>query len=447
MLLNKSLNKFIIILLIFFINISNIFAENLLEIYYLAVDNDPTVLAAKQSYLAEAEQVVGSRSKILPNAFFSGSQNRGQISSKVGGLEQFKYDSKQYSLNIMQPIFHAVNWLNYAATKKQTLSSLKKYEDIEQKLILRVAEQYFAVLAAIDQLATSKAIKESFAKRLEQAAKQLKVGVIAVTDLNDAQARLDIARAKEIADINALRTAKENLMQIVGKFIDNIFLLKKQMPLIPPNPENIEAWLEKARKYNIKLQAARLDVVAARELARASACGHLPTINLRGSVSKNKNPPSSKAVPQERTKTKEIAASLELPIFSGGSVIANTQAAIFKTNAAMHQLEAAYRDAESSVRIAYNTILTQISQIEALQQSVKSSQIALKATQAAYTVGTRTIVDVLNAQSDILNVQKDYAHARYGYIMSALKLKQATGALSVIDLEQINTYLEAEKSE
>ena len=443
MLLNKILkNGLILFFGLIFIN-SNLCAENLIEIYRLAAENDPTVLGARQNQLADAEQLIIARARMLPSISFSGDQTYGRRTDDLYVLRKTKYNSNQYALNIAQPIFQVVDWMNYSAVKKQTLSSLKKYEDIEQKLFLRVAEQYFAVLAAIDQMETSRSTKQAFAKRLEQSTQQFKVGVAAITDVNDAQARLDTACAKEIADVNALRTAKEALSQIVGKFIDHISPLKHQILLVSPQPEQIEPWIEKARKYNIKLQAARLDVEAARESVRISSSKHLPSVSLNGSLNSSKVPPPG----VDRLSSREIAVNLDVPIFSGGATVAATQAAIFKTNAALQQLEAAYRDTESNTRVAYNSVLTQISQVGALSQCVKSSKIALKATQAAKVAGTRTIVDVLNAQSDLLNAQRDYAKARYEYIMNGLKLKQVTGSLNIVDLVQVNNLLEEEKKE
>lgn len=445
MLLN-NLIRFIktnIIYILFSVNAAgSIFAENLLETYLLAVENDPVILGSRQTYLADNEQLIISRAKILPNISFSGVQNYGKETDKLYFLQNTPYNSKNYALSINQPIFQIVDWMNYAATQKQTLAALKKYEDTEQNLILRVAQQYFVVLAAIDQLETSKSAKQAFSKRLEQATQQFKVGVAAVTDINDAQARLDNSRAKEIVDANALKTAKEQLSQIVGRYVDNINLLKSQIPLVAPEPAQIEPWIDKARQYNLKLQAAKLDVEVARQRIKVSSSEHLPTVSVAGVISRAKYPPTALNFSQEKMFRKQLDINLAVPIFSGGATVASTQAAVFKTNAALQQLESTYREVESNTRIAYNSILTQISQVEALKQSVKSSKIALKATQAAFEVGTRTIVDVLNAQSDVLNIERDYAKARYDYIINVLKLKQATGSLQVADLEQVNNLLE-----
>ncbi len=422
--------------------INLIYAENLLDIYFLAQTNDPLILQAKQAQLADSQNLTIARAKFLPNILFSGNQTYAKQTDVLGNLSsdlrtRASYNTKIYSLNISQPIFQIVDWMEYAKTKKQVLSALKKYEEAEQELLFRVASQYFAILAATDQLTTSKAAQQAFSKRLEQAKQQFKVGITAITDVNEAQAKLDTAKAKEILDSNSLNTEKEKLSQIISKFIPNLAPLKSNIPLITPNPDNIDLWVEKSRKYNIKLQSARYDVEAANENVRASSSKHLPTINLNGSISNNKIQP-----PQpDRYHTKQVGINLQVPIFSGGSGVAQTQAAIFQTNIALQKLEAAYRDAESGTRIAYHTILTKIEQVNALQQSVKSNAIALKATQAAFEVGTRTMVDVLNAQANLLDAQKNYAQSRYEYILSGLKLKQATGSLCLADLEQINNLL------
>lgn len=452
MLLNNVLKILKINLLkILFFSLSftnSLYAEDLIDIYLLAKDNDPIILGAKQTQLADSEELVIARAKFLPNVSVAGNQTYVRSRDTLGLLNSYdrtraNYNTNQYSLNINQPIFQVVDWMQYAKTKKQVLSSLKKYEDAEQTLLLRVAEQYFVVLGAIDQVETSKAATLAFSKRLEQAKQQFKVGVTAITDVNEAQARLDSARAKEISDSNSLNTEKEKMSQIVGKFIPTISALKDQIPLAAPEPNNIDLWIEKSRKYNLKLQSARYDVEAAYEAIRASSSNHLPTINLTANIL------NSKAYPPQidRYHNKQLAINLNMPIFAGGATAATTQAAIFQTNATLQQLEAAYRAAESGTRVAYQTVLTKISQVDALQQSVKSSTVALKATQAAFEVGTRTIVDVLNSQTDLLTAQKNYAQSRYDYILSGLRLKQATGSLCLADLEQINNLLETNKPE
>lgn len=437
--LNRFLKflKKVIPLLALLISFKALYAENLVEIYLLAIKNDPVLLSAQQNQLAEREQLIIARSRMLPNVSWSGNQGYAKQTDKLYGLQGRKYNHRNYSLSINQPIFQIIDWRNYSVVQKQTALALKKYEDVEQKLLLRVAEQYFAVLVAIDQLDTSKAVKEAVAKRLEQANKQFKVGLAAITDINEAQAKLDSAKAKEIADRNALNTAWEGLSQIIGKVIDNILPLKPEIPLLSPEPLDVSVWLEKARKNNLKLQAARLEAEVAKDNIKVASSKHLPTLNASGNITRAKTPPPG----VDKMFTKEVSLGLSFPIFSGGAIVAGTQTAIFKANAELQQLELAYRDVESNTRMAYNSILTQISQVEALAQSVNSSKTALKATQAAFEAGTRTIVDVLNAQSDLLNTQKDYAKARYDYIINCLKLKQAIGVLNVIDLEQVNSLL------
>jgi outer membrane protein len=421
---------------------SYIYAENLLDIYFLAKDNDPTIISAKQTQLADLENLIIARAKFLPNISASTTNNYAKNRDVLGQLNSYNpteasYNNYSYTLNIAQPIFQVVDWMSYKKTKKQSKSALKKYENAEQELLLRVAEQYFAILAAMDQEATSKAIIESFTKRLEQAKKQFKVGVTAITDVNEAEARLDNARATHIADYNNLNNEKEKLSRIIGKFVEQVAPLKSEIPLVSPTPNDVSLWVEKSRKHNLKIQAARYDVEAAYEAVRASSSNHLPTVNLNGSVTKSKSMPPN----VNKNHVKQISVSVALPIFSGGAVVAASQTATFQTNIALQELEAAYRAAESGTKIAYNTVLTQISQVSALHQSVKSNNSALRATTAALDVGTRTIVDVLNAQTDLLSTKKNYALAKYKYIMSGLNLKKETGSLSLEDLEQVNNLL------
>ncbi len=428
------INKSIIISIIFFNLIfkNYLFAENLLEIYYIAVKNDPIVLVARQSKLVDKEQLLVARSSFLPKVTVSSSkQIYGKLTDAVN--MNVNNNSNIYSLHIDQPVFQIVDWKRYSMRQKQVLSSLKKYESKEQELILRVAERYFAVLDAVNQLEISKSYIGVFSNILEQITQQFKEGKATIIDVKEAQSRLDIIRIKEIFDTNVLNIAKENLNQILGnsgRVIKNIYPLKQQISLISPDPGNVDLWVEKARKYNLNIQAKILEMEATRDAISVASSEHLPTIKLSGSINK----------------TKQLSLDLNIPIFSGGSVVSNTKVAIYKNNLMLHELEATYREVEVNTRILYNNVLNQIRLIEILKQSIISSKLMLKLTKAAFAIRNKTLIDVLNVQSNMLNVQRDYVHAGCDYILNSLRLKLITGSLVVNDLVQINDLLELKKT-
>lgn len=414
-----------------------VFAENLLSVYLLAKENDPIVLQAKQDQLAFAENLNIAKSKLLPQAYVSMNQNYVKQKDSLNN-NPINYNTHNYSLNITQPVLQIVDWMDYSKTKKQILSFLKRYEDIEQELFFRVANQYFSVLAAIDQLETSVAVSKAFRNRLEQATKQFKVGVISITSIKEAQSRLDLAQATELTDKNNLNTEQEKLRQIIGVKVTNFAKLKAQILLMPPNPEQIEPWIKQANKYNLKLQAARYDLEAAREALNASYSNHFPTMQLIGTISNSKSPPA----PFNKSINKQITINLQIPIFNGGATVAQNKAAIFQVNAALQTLELVNREAENNARVYFYTVINDIAYIKALDQRVSSSEVALTAIQAGFKAGTRTMVDLLNAESELLIAKKDYTLSKYKYILNGLRLKQATGSLCFQDLEQINLLLE-----
>ncbi len=441
----KKLQKFFTFIYAITINLiitlpSN--AEDLMEIYLLSKKNDPTFIIGQQQHLINLEKLNLVKSKLLPNINFTANQTHVNNKDKLntfnnGNKNSINYETSNYSLNIDQPIFNLAIISMYYTGKKEILASLKKHEDLEQELLSKVIEQYFAILSAINQVEITKAAIETFSQQLDKATQKCNVGLATINDVNAAKAKLDNAKAQKITDVNYLNTEKEKLSQFVGKFIHTVDYLKQEIPLPYPEPNDPELWLNKARENNLQLKAARYLLEAADENAIAAKLENWPTINLVANISRTKTQPPVTNIYYP----KQIGVNLNLPIFSGGSTISNSNAVALQKNVALQELEATYRNVESKTRIAYHTILTTIKQINAWEQSVKSNTIALESNQAAFEVGTKTITDVLNSQVDLLNAKKNYMQAKYEYLINTCRLKRATGSLSIDDLQQINNLL------
>lgn len=420
------------------------FAEDLLTIYNLAQVNDPTIQAAKEAQLAAQEAIPQARAQFFP-VIAAVTNNQAIDTNTLGSL-----NSHNYQLTLAQPIFYYQQWVQYAQADDQVMQANAVYASAEQSLILRTITGYFNVLKATDALRYARAQKTAFAKFLEQSEHRFKAGLIAITDVEIARARHDNASALVIAAENELANQKEKLREIICFPVETLITLKPELEMISPEPQNIEQWVAIAIEQNYDLKAADYKVCAARKDVRLSQGGHMPTLTVNGVYENYSNNSSSSNISENpafinapgTTYETSIALNLTFPLFNGGAIKSKTRQAMHTFQKIEKEFETLYRQVESNTRQAFRGTLTQISQAEALKQAIVSNKAALKATNAAFTVGTRTIVDVLNAQSDLIKAEQDYAVARYNYILQSIQLKQAAGTLNPDDVCVINAWLQ-----
>lgn len=418
---------------IFCCTFSTVFAEDLAHIFNLAIEIDATLQQAKETQLATMELLPQARAGLLPTV----SSSAGTNYNATNNPQLLDYNSFNYGITLSQPLFNLANWYTYQQSSDQVKSAIAAYEDAMQDLILRVVSQYFAILKALDNLDFAVAERKAFARSLEETKQRFDAGVIAITDVNEAQAKYDLALSQEIAAVFELYNQKELMGEITGVPAGNVSLLKPNISLYQPKPDSMEQWVTDALKQNFGLQASIYDMKAAKKNIDIQRAGHYPTLQADGSTTKSKTAPPSPVVANANS----IGVTVTLPLFTGGSVNSKTRQAYHQYEFALQQAEGLSRQIKSNVRQAYRGVLTQISQVKALQQSVISSKSALDATSAAFDVGTRTIVDVLNAQSELLRTRSNLAKSRYDYIVASFRLKRYTGILTVEDINVVNSWL------
>lgn len=418
-------------------------AEDLLDIYRLAQENDPQLRAAQAAYQAAQETKAQSRAALLPQVNLSANythnnQDITKTTNPYSSTGESDYDSKGYTLSLSQSIYHHDSYVRLRQTDASIAKAKAEFEAARQGTVLRVAQAYFDLLAAEDNLTTAQASKRAISQQLRQTQQRFEVGLSAITDVHEAQAGYDAAVAAEIAAQNQLDVARENLRAIIGRDPVALATLKDEVPLLMPDPANISDWVEQAKRENLSLLAAEsASRVAAEEMNRRQA-GHYPTLDLVASQSYTDS--TDYEYGSERTDT-AIGLQLNVPIYSGGLTTAQTREARALYNQATESLEQQRRTTIRDARSAYLAVTTGISQVKARKQALSSAQTALEATQAGFEVGTRTAVDVLNAQQVRFQAQSEYYKARYDYILASLQLKQAAGSLSESDLAKVNDWL------
>jgi len=416
-------------------------AGGLLDNYLLARDNDPQLKAADATRLAQGETKDQSVALLLPTISLSASTE--DVNTDTDSNFTFNPSRKEnfnvngYSLTLTQPVYHHDYWVGLRQADATVAQAEADYGVAKQDLMIRLASSYFDLLAAQDNLDFARAEKEATARQLVQAKQRFEVGLIAITDVHEAQAQYDLTVAQEINADNLLANTREALQEITGQYEQAPRLLQDQIPLLSPDPADIEQWVSKATEQNLGLKSSQFAQQVASEETNRQRSGHFPTLDIVA----NRNISNSNSSFGSESETDRIALQLNVPLFAGGAINSRTRQAAYRADAAKQNLLQTRRSVVRQTRNAYLGVIAEISRVKALNQAVISSAKANEATQAGFEVGTRTIVDVLLSQRELFRAKRDYARSRYDYILNTLRLKQAAGTLNVADIEAINEWL------
>lgn len=415
-------------------------AQDLLQTYELALENDPRLKQAQANRAAVGENNPQSIARLLPVLSISAGSSFNRLDNKkltFQGQGVQEYWNNSAALNLSQPVFHWEYWVQLSQADNQIAQAEAQYQAEQQNLMLRVTEAYFNVLAAQDSLRYTRAEKDATAKQLEQAEQRFEVGLIAITDVNEARAGFDRVSADEIAAENEVDNSKERLREIIGDNAADLISLGAQLPLKVPEPQDIDAWSKIADTQNLTVLSALNQTEVARKSIELQRSGHYPTVDLIGNVTKTDNNSNFGL----RGDQESIGLQLNVPLFQGGAVNSKIRQAEYQYEQAKEKLLETRRAVNRQVKDAYRGMLSSISRVKALKTAVISAESALEATTAGFEVGTRTMVDVLRVQSNLYSAKRDYARSRYDFLVNGIKLKQSASNLLPEDLEAINTLL------
>ncbi len=430
-------------------------AVDLIGVLDMAIKNDPAIKAQAWRRDATGENRKQALASLLPSINGSASTARGNSTVSIDGIEvsDNDVDRESFGVNLSQSVFDWSRYKQYGIAVDQMSQAEATYEAVYQAFLLDVANRYFALLNARDGVRFSKAQEKALSRQLEQAEQRFEVGLTPVTDVHNAQATYDQARATVIRAINALQDTEEALRERAGVMFEEYSVLTEDLPLERPQPDNSEDWVETALQYNPNIKARKFTTDITDATIGVQRAGHYPKVDLTASynLSINNNfqvfdPTGVVLVPLESTGM-NYGLQLSLPIFSGGRTLSLTRQARYNHNAAMDDLEAEQRAAVRQTKNAYNAIAAGIEEVQALKQAKISANSSLEATQAGFEVGTRTIVDVLLAEQTYWRSAQNYSTARHTYILAHLALRQAAGILTREDLDVANQLLEATTEE
>lgn len=427
-------------------------AEDLLQTYQLAREGDPQLSIAESSRLFNKEGAVQARGALLPQIGGSADISRARGVSgpqDLGGVPvdvESSSTSRSFGVRVDQVVF---NLGRLGALRSQNALSRAADFDLEaagDALITRTSAAYFNVLVAIETLAAAQAQEEALQKQFDLADKRLEVGLAPITDVHEARAQYDAARANTIVVRNALEDAYQALAEITGRPIRQLRGLPADFQPQLPVTQSSQSWVDNAVANNPALQASQFQLQSAEANITSARGGHFPSLNASASYGDSKTWGTSEIGALERSSDSfsrgpSVGLSLNVPIFSGGIVQSQVRQAIAQRDIAQDQLEQQRRALERSTRNAYQNVVAGVSEVEARRLAVVSARSAYEASQVGLEVGTRTVVDVLINQQLLFNAERDYALARYNYLQSLLALEQAAGSLDVDDVQNVNRLL------
>jgi len=441
-------------------------AADLLAVYQRALQNDPQLREAEATRLAVLETKPQALAALLPlisgsglvtREHDSGSSNITQPLSSPPGpviLQTYPFDGRvvtsthKYGVDLRQSLFRWENWVALQRADAQVAQAEADYQAAQQDLMERVAQRYFDVLAAQDDLEAQQAALTSIQRQLDQAESRFQIGLIAVTDVEEARAAHDSGAAAVIAAKRTLASTQELLREITGDAFDWLARPIEPFDLATPDPVSEDRWVDMALQQNLALVSSRLAADIARENISSARGGHFPSLDLVGSrykLTTNGTDTFTDGTPAGGTtldqQQRTIGLQLTFPIYAGGMVSSQVRQAVYQHRAAKERVERVARQTEHDARDSYLGVLSEISRVKALRRAVESNATSLRATESGYEAGTRTAVDVLQSRQLWVRAQTDYSRSRYDYMLNVLKLQQAAGILSRQSLEKINSLL------
>jgi len=429
--------------LILFLIPALVCADNLLDVFNLALENDPALKAAQAQRQATQESHPQTFAKLFPTISVEGhAGKRSQdlkeaLAANQSDLGTSVYNEIFVTLSLTQPLFNLSNFRNRKVSEVKLVKAELNYRIAQEKLLFRVAQTYFNTLSSIDKLNFARAEKNAIANQLQQTKQRFDLGLTAVTDVHEAQARHDFALANEIKAESELANQREALRGITGKLHDNLMMIKPDTPLIPPTPANMNDWTEAAKGQNLHIAAKKMEADLIIQKLNVIRAEHYPTLDFNASYGYN----DYGGAYLQKSLDAIVSLNFKMNIFEGNIVASRIREQQFLLEKTIQEIEIKQREILQQTRSAYLGVLAGMSYVKALNQALKSSEQAIRAISAGFEVGTRTAIELLDAQRELFRSQRDYSSSRYDYILNMLRLKIAVGLLSIDDLEQINNWL------
>lgn len=423
-------------------------AESLSDIYQSALQNDPLIRAARAKMQANLETDNIARAALLPQLAISAEKTNGESEEleRMGVIGESNTEETRYGISLSQALFDLSAWYQFQGGKALSASAKAQFTADQQRSIMRISQAYLNVLRAFDNRETRSAEQRAIEQRLQQTKERFEVGLVAITEVHEAQSFFDNALVNSLEAEGALNTAFDGLEVLTGSTHNVLSGLADSFEATAPTASSSQDWVNLALNNNFQLRVAELGKDAAYSQARAAAMAHLPKVTGTASYFESDSDfdHSSNAINAYNSELEghQFKLTLSMPLWLGGGVDASRRQARQQAIQSEENFIATQRNTAQSARSQHQLTVTNGARVKARKQSITSADSALKAVQAGYEVGTRTIIDVLEAQRTLYQAQRNYANARYDFILSMMGLKEIAGQLSPEDIYQLNAQLD-----
>lgn len=415
-------------------------AADLAEAYEAAKSNDPVLGAARAQLAANEEAVPQTRALLLPNIGMSG-DTAWQETDLIGVNSDLEYNDHGWGARLSQPILDMESWFTHSSARAAVNASRYSFDATEQQLIVRTIQAYLDVLRADSLVESSRRAEAATQRQLEQVQQRFDVGLVAITDVLEAQAGYDNSVVTRVQAVGDHDIFFEVLRTLTGRPYNEILDISEELPIINPAPGNVEEWVSTALATNPSVLAAEAQLKAAERTVRARRSGHLPTID--GTVTYRHNVTGGPSFFGGKTDTTIYGVTATLPLYQGGFTSSRTREAQALADRSAQLLQDSRLTVSRDTRNLFRRVQTDVVRVGARLKAIASAESALDATETGYEVGTRNVVDVLRAQEIFFRSQFDYADSRYNYMLSLILLKQQAGVLNGEDLLELNRFADA----
>lgn len=425
---------------------------DLTDVLNAASEADPEWAAAQRTLDADQQLATQGRSALLPSltAGYSHFRNYRDFEG-TGTSDDGEFTSQVASLTLVQPLFRPDTWYSYSQGKALSSAGEARFENARQDFLLRVTERYLDVLRRWEDLQTAQAEETALSRQLEQTQERFDVGLVPVTDVEEAKAAYDLSRVGLIVAQSDFDISRDQLEALTGKSWEKLAGLREELPMTAPEPAEPSHWMERARSNNPQVLASRYEADSAKAVARQRTSAQSLSVNLVGRYESNKfsdieDPFNLLNNLGTEYDSKAVGIEATLPLFAGGALNSQRKEASYRYQAAEEAYKLVWRDVGQSAQSLARQVATSAQNVMARKQALRSAESALRATESGYEVGTRNVVDVLTAQRNLYANQRDYSAARYDYIIVSLRLQAAAGDLSADDIDRINAWLSSDVS-
>lgn len=419
---------------------------DLLRAYQLAFERDPQLKASRAATLATLERVPQARSQLLPSIAASVSRNINVLNTTqpnpLGGLStgHANYTSSNDALTARQAIFRKPLMANLRQAGFLADDARAQLEQDTQQLVARVSQAYFEILLAQEQIEVVRQQQAAYTAQVDGARKSLAAGTGTRTDIDAAQAKLDMSVAQELELRQALELSRRQLQILVDQPVQEIAAVDVQrLVLAPPQPDTVDGWLERAEASSPELRAQRAQLDAAREEVQKAQGAHYPTLDAVAQVSRS----VSDNVTRLNTTFSQrfVGVQLSVPIYQGGAVDSQVREALARQDRAEQTLEATRRDLLIRLQREFRSVGEGVLRIRALEQAVRSAEQFVRSSQRSFEAGVRTRIDILNAEQQLAEAKRDLAQARYVYLNARVRLRALAGEPIEPNLAEVNAIL------